>query len=233
MLARAGEVHGAKFTPFEHRTFPTAAGWRNAGSSSQLPDERIKQLGQLVAHVGEDLTHETYAPVWAEIDRLKLPVLIHPSAPQGTRDMHLDEFGLVPPIGFMIDTTLAFARMILSGFIDRYPNLKLIAAHGGATLPYLAGRLDRCHEMIPSCSSVIKDRPSEYLKRIWYDTVVYDQRALEMCIAVAGSPDRVLYGSDYPHNIGDMAGCLARVDALPAAQAKRVRGEAARELFKL
>jgi aminocarboxymuconate-semialdehyde decarboxylase len=56
---------------------------------------------------------------------------------------------------------------------------------------------------------------------------------LEMCIAVAGSPDRVLYGSDYPHNIGDMEGCLARVDALPAAQAKRVRGAAARELFGL
>ena len=147
--------------------------------------------------------------------------------------MHLDAFGLVPPIGFMIDTTLAFARMILSGFIDRYPNLKLIAAHGGATLPYLAGRLDRCHEMIPACSSVIKDKPSEYLKRIWYDTVVYDQRALEMCIAVAGSPDRVLYGSDYPHNIGDMEGCLARVDALPGAQAKRIRGAAARELFGL
>jgi aminocarboxymuconate-semialdehyde decarboxylase len=188
---------------------------------------------QIANVVGEDLTHEKFAPVWAEIDRLKLPVLIHPGAPQGTRDMHLDEFGLVPPIGFMIDTTLAFARMILSGFIDRYPNLKLIAAHGGATLPYLAGRLDRCHEMIPACASVIKDKPSEYLKRIWYDTVVYDQRALEMCIAVAGSADRVLYGSDYPHNIGDMAGCLSRVDALPGAQASRVRGAAARELFGL
>ncbi len=188
---------------------------------------------QIANVVGEDLTHETFAPVWAEIDRLGLPVLIHPSAPQGTKDMHLDAFGLVPPIGFMIDTTLAFARIILSGFIDRYPNLKLIAAHGGATLPYLAGRLDRCHEMIPACSSVIKERPSEYLKRIWYDTVVYDQRALEMCIAVAGSPDRVLYGSDYPHNIGDMAGCLSRVDALPGGQATRVRGAAARELFGL
>ena len=188
---------------------------------------------QIANVVGEDLTHEKFAPVWAEIDRLGLPVLIHPSAPQGTADMHLDEFGLVPPIGFMIDTTLAFARIILSGFIDKYSKLKLIAAHGGATLPYLAGRLDRCHEMIPACSSVIKDRPSEYLKRIWYDTVVYDQRALEMCIAVAGSPDRVLYGSDYPHNIGDMEGCLARVNALPGAQAKRIRGAAARELFGL
>jgi aminocarboxymuconate-semialdehyde decarboxylase len=188
---------------------------------------------QIANVAGEDVTHEKFSAVWAEIDRLGLPVLIHPSAPQGTSDMHLDEFGLVPPIGFMIDTTLAFARMILSGFIDKYPKLKLIAAHGGATLPYLAGRLDRCHEMIPACSSVIKEKPSAYLKRIWYDTVVYDQRALEMCIAVAGSPDRVLYGSDYPHNIGDMEGCLSRVDALPGAQAKRVRGAAARELFGL
>ena len=188
---------------------------------------------QLANVVGEELTDERFAPVWAEIDRLGLPVLIHPGTPPGMKDMNLGEFGMVPPIGFMIDTTLAFARMIFSGFLDKYPNVKLIAAHGGATLPYLAGRLDRCHEMIPACSSVIKEKPSEYLKRIWYDTVVYDQGALEMCIAVAGSADRVLYGSDYPHNIGDMEGCLARVDALPAAQAKRVRGAAARELFRL
>ena len=188
---------------------------------------------QLANVAGEELTADKFAPVWAEIDRLGLPVLIHPGTPPGMVDMNLGDFGMVPPIGFMIDTTLAFARMIFSGFLDRYPNVKLIAAHGGATLPYLAGRLDRCHEMIPACSSVIKDRPSEYLKRIWYDTVVYDQAALEMCIAVAGSPYRVLYGSDYPHNIGDMAGCLARVDALPGAQARRVRGEAARELFRL
>src|ERR1041384_5497643 len=188
---------------------------------------------QLANVAGAELTDEKFAPVWSEIDALGLPVLIHPGTPPGMAAMNLGAYGLVPPIGFMIDTTLAFSRMIFSGFLDRYPHVKLIAAHGGATLPYLAGRLDRCHEMIPACASVIKEKPSEYLKRIWYDTVVYDQRALEMCIAVAGSADRVLYGSDYPHNIGDMAGCLARVDALPGAQAKRVRGAAARELFGL
>ena len=90
--------------------------------------------------------------MWQEIDRLALPVLVHPTAPQGVREMHMDEFNLIPPVGFMFDTTLAFARMIFAGFIDSYPNVKLIAAHGGATLPYLAGRLDRCHEMIPACS---------------------------------------------------------------------------------
>ena len=123
--------------------------------------------------------------------------------------------------------------MILSGFIDSYPNIKIIAGHGGATLPYLAGRMDRCHEMIPACADVINEKPSSYLQRIYYDTVLYDQRALELCIAVAGSPDNVLYGSDYPHNLGDMAGCLVRVDSLPADQASRIRSKNAERIFNL
>jgi aminocarboxymuconate-semialdehyde decarboxylase len=182
---------------------------------------------------GKNLTDPLFAPTWAEIDKLGLPVLVHPTNPQGADALHMNELGLVPPIGFMVDTTVAISRMILAGFIDKHPNLKLIAAHGGAALPYLAGRLDRCHEMIPACAEFIKDKPSTYLQRIWYDSVVYDQRALELCISVAGSPDRVLYGSDYPHNIGDMAGCLARVNALPGDQAKRVAGKAAEKIFRL
>jgi aminocarboxymuconate-semialdehyde decarboxylase len=182
---------------------------------------------------GRDLTDPSFAPVWQEIDTLRLPVLVHPTAPQGVRDQHMDEFGLVPPIGFMFDTTLAFARMIYAGFIDRYPSVKLIAAHGGGTLPYIAGRLDRCYEMIPACAEVIKEKPSSYFERIWYDAVVYDRRALDLCLAVAGSDERVLYGSDYPHNIGDMAGCLARVNALKPATARRVAGKNAEKLFKL
>ena len=182
---------------------------------------------------GEDLTNPKFATIWQEIDRRALPVLVHPTAPQGLREMHMDEFNMIPAVGFMFDTTLAFTRMIYAGFIDRYPNLKLIAAHGGATLPYLAGRLDRCHAMIPACAEVIKDKPSSYLRRIWYDTVVYDSEALEMCLTVAGSDERVLYGSDYPHNIGDMAGCLARVNALAPASAKRIAGKNAEKLFGL
>src|SRR5450759_3243195 len=187
--------------------------WQSVEAATQRLAGAVKRgaVGVMVlANIaGKDLTDPAFAPIWREIDQLGLPVLVHPTAPPGLPAMHMDEFGLVPPIGFMIDTTLAFARMILAGFIDTYPNVKLIAAHGGATLPYLAGRLDRCHEMIPACSAVIKDKHSTYLQRIWYDTVVYDEGALNLCIATAGSADRVLYGSDYPHNIGDMAGCLA------------------------
>lgn len=180
---------------------------------------------------GMNLTHAEFASVWQAIDDRSLPVLVHPTAPLGTADMALDEYGLVPPIGFMFDTTLALARMILDGFFDRYQDLKIIAAHGGATLPYLAGRLDRCHEKIPACAEAISEKPSTYLEEIYYDTVVYSQGALNLCLEVAG-PENVLYGSDYPHNIGDMTGCLARVNALAPAVAARVRGGNAKRIFK-
>jgi aminocarboxymuconate-semialdehyde decarboxylase len=200
--------------------------------------ERALEAGavgvMVIANIDEvSLTDARFAGIWRAIDERSLPVLLHPAAPQGMREMGLDEYGLVPPVGFTFDTTLAVSRMILDGFFDRYRKLKLIASHGGGTLPYIAARLDRCHEKIPAASAVIAERPSEYLKRIWYDTVLYSPSALALCIEVAGSDERVLYGSDYPHNIGDMAGCLARVDALPSPSAQRIRGSNAVRLFGL
>ena len=104
--------------------------------------------------------------------------------------------------------------------------------HGGGYLASYAGRIDHAWGARSDSHGNLPHPPTTYLKRIYYDSVVFQQESLELAIKVGGE-DRVLYGSDYPHNIGDMEGCLARVDALPAAQAKRVRGAAARELFKL
>jgi len=209
----------------------------------QYPEAAIQELGRVAALgacgivvlaniAGQDLIDPLFAPVWAEIDRLALPVLVHPTVPQGYRDQHLEEFALAGSVGFMADTTLAFAKIIYSGFIDRYPQLKLIASHGGGSLPYVAGRLDRVHEVHPAASAAIKGKPSDYLRRIHYDAVVYERLALDLCIAVAGE-DNVLFGSDYPHKISDMAGSLARVRSLPSAQARKVLQTNAERLFKL
>lgn len=211
--------------------------WQHADAALAELD-RATQAGavgvMVLANIaGQDLTDPAFAPIWTAIEARGLPVLVHPTAPQGLRDMHLDEWGLVPPIGFMFDTTLAFSRMILSGFLDTYPKLKLIASHGGGTLPYLAGRLDRCHEKIPACATAIQDKPSSYLQRLYYDTVVYDPAALELCLRTAGSADQLLFGSDYPHNIGDMVGCRARVSALPQKTARKVLHGNAQRIFGL
>ena len=181
---------------------------------------------------GMSLTNETLAPVWEAIESRGLPVLVHPTAPPGVAEMDAFEYNLVASVGFTFDTTLAVSRMIFDGFFDRYRELKIIAAHAGGYLPYLAGRLDVCYENMPACREKIDRAPSTYLPRIYYDTVVFSQPALELCLHVAGA-DNMLYGSDYPHNIGDMRGCLSRVDALPADARRKIRGENAARVFRL
>ena len=239
--ARAARIANAAYAEAQSR-YPDRIRWI-ASLPWEQPDAALAELkraradGALgvatLANIrGRDLGDLLFAPIWAEIDRQALPVFVHPTIPPGGRDMRLDEFSLATPIGFMVDTTLAFARLILSGFLDRYPHARLIAPHGGGTLPYLSGRLDRCYETIPACRAAIKAPPSTYLGRILYDTVVYEPRALAMCVAAAGE-DNVLYGTDFPHNVGDMKGILALVRGLPEAQARKVAGGNARRIFRI
>ena len=181
---------------------------------------------------GDPLTAPKFAPVWEAIEASGLPAWIHPTVPPGADAMDMTAFNLIANIGFMFDTTLALTRMIYDGFFDRYPNLKLIAGHAGGTLPFLAGRLDQCYDHMPASRVNISRPPSAYLRHIYYDSVVYAPEALALALAVGGA-DHMLYGSDYPHNIGDMEGCLARVDALPAGQRDAVRGGNALRIFNL
>ena len=120
----------------------------------------------------------------------------------------------------MFDTTLAITRMIFDGFLDRYPDLKLIAAHGGGTLPYLVGRFEKGDEVELPERRRMTAQPTDYLRRIWYDCITYDLGALRYLISVVGA-DRVLFGTDWPHQVHDVAGSLANTAALPARPARR------------
>jgi aminocarboxymuconate-semialdehyde decarboxylase len=181
---------------------------------------------------GRSLTEEAFAPIWKAIDARGLPVLVHPTAPPATKELDIQKYNLIAQVGFMFDTALAVARMLYDGFLDKYPNVKLIASHAGAFLPYIAGRMDICYDNMVAVRENIAVRPTELLREIYYDSVTFRLDALELCVEVGGS-DKVLYGSDFPHNIGDMRGCLTRVDALPFAQRKAVRGTNAQRIFKL
>jgi aminocarboxymuconate-semialdehyde decarboxylase len=179
---------------------------------------------------GQELIDAKFAPVWAEIDRLDVPVFIHPTTPF-VDGFGLGEYGLANTIGFTTDTTTCFAKFLLSGFFERYPRVRPIASHGGGSLPFLMGRFDRMWEI--STGRRDSDRPpSTFLRRIYFDSIVYDQRTLEYLVATVGA-DRVMYGSDYPFRLGDMTGVLSRVDALPPAQRDAVRGLNSIREFKL
>ncbi len=179
---------------------------------------------------GMHLTDPYLAPIWKAIDERGLPVLVHPTNPPGYGEMDLMKYNLIATVGFVYDTTLAITRMVMDGFLDRYPNLKIIAAHGGGTIPYVNARIDKFHELMATSRERISATPGSYFQRLYYDAVVYQDNALRACIDLAG-PEHVLYGSDYPHVTGDMPGCLARVHSLPVDQRKAILGENARRLF--
>ncbi len=223
------------------KIYPDRIRWM-ASLPWQYPDDALVELRRAIGLgavgvctltniMGESPSDPKFDPIWTAIEAADLPVFIHPTPPL-TDSFGMQGFALANLIGFTAQTSLVFARMIFSGFMDRFPKLKMIACHGGGTLPYLAGRFDRAFDSLASTQVHIKEHPSNYLHRLYYDAVVYSPRALELCLDVAGS-DNVLYGSDYPFRLGDMTGCLARVDALPAWQRDKVRSRNAERIFKL
>jgi aminocarboxymuconate-semialdehyde decarboxylase len=179
---------------------------------------------------GKPLTDPAFAPIWQAIDARSLPVLVHPTAPPGVRDLDMVRFQLTASIGFTFDTTLALARMIYDGFFESYPRLKIIGAHGGGTLPYVIARMDQCFDNIPACREKIAKRPSEYLTKLYVDAVVFSHEALALARQVMGDAN-ILYGSDYPHTIGDMPGTIRRVNELPPAARTKIRGGNAQRIF--
>lgn len=179
---------------------------------------------------GRALIEPQYAPVWAEIDSIDVPVFIHPTTPF-VDGFGLADYGMANSIGFTTDTTTCFAKFLLSGFFERYPRVRPIASHGGGTLPYLMGRFDRMWE-ISTGRRDVEQPPSTHLRRIYFDSIVYDQPTLEYLVATVGA-DRVMFGSDYPFRLGDMTGIRARVDSLPPAQRDALRGLNAMREFRL
>jgi aminocarboxymuconate-semialdehyde decarboxylase len=181
---------------------------------------------------GRSLTDPMFAPIWAEIDRRALPVLVHPTDPPGAQQMDMTKFDLSWSVGFIFDTTLAITRMIFEGFFDQYPNLKIIASHGGGALPYLAGRLSKGDDVEIPQRRQMKRKPIDYLRHIYYDCITYSPAALAFLISVVGA-DRVMFGTDWPHQVHDTPGALANTARLPSAQCEAVRGSNALKVFEL
>lgn len=181
---------------------------------------------------GRHLVDPLFGPTWEAIDRHRLPVLVHPAAPFGAKEAEFSrERILMPGVGFMFDTTLGIARMVLDGFFDRFTELKIIAAHGGGYLPYVAGRIDMFFDRETLVEKKIDRQPSTYLEAIWYDSIVYNPGALDLCIEISGA-EKVMFGTDLPMS-ADVDTLYALVDRLPADQAAAIRAGNARNLFGL
>jgi aminocarboxymuconate-semialdehyde decarboxylase len=181
---------------------------------------------------GVALADPRFDPLYAEANRLGAIMHIHPTDPVGVEAM--TDYWLMPLVGFLMDTTLAAAKLVFAGVPERYPNIKWVLSHLGGAIPYLAERLDRGWEAFPDCRADIQRRPSEYLRQFYYDTVNFDPIAVRLAVDFAGA-DRVMAASDYPHQIGSipkMKSSLAEL-RVSDSERKQILGENARKLYGL
>jgi len=207
-----------------------------AASVAEL-DRAMNQLGMPGAMVFSNVNHvaladERFAPLWKRADELRAVIYIHPTDPAGVEAM-LD-YWLMPLVGFLMDTTLAAAKLVFSGVVERHPNIRWVLTHMGGAVPYLAERFDRGYRAFVECRQHISRPPSEYLKQFYYDTVNFNPDAVRFAIAFAGS-EHILAGSDYPHQIGSIPLMLQTIEKLGVQdKVKRgILGENAAALLRL
>ena len=134
----------------------------------------------------------------------------------------MQDYWLMPLVGFLMDTTLAAASLVFAGVPDRYPHITWALCHLGGAIPYLAERLDRGFHAFRDCRAHIEQEPSAYLRRFYFDTVNFDPKALQLAIDFAGA-DRVIAGSDYPHQIGSIPAMLESIGKLKIGDADRAK----------
>ena len=184
-----------------------------ASVALQFPDlaaeqleHAVKNLGLVGAAIGgsvnnEEISDPKYDPFWKKAEELQALVFIHPQsegAPTTIRDRVKGSGALSNVIGNPLETTFALAHLIFEGTLDKFPNLKIAAAHGGGYLPSYAARMDNGCSVFPAqCKGpTLKKRPSEYLKMLYVDSLVFTGEALRHLVAECGA-GQVVIGTDY------------------------------------
>jgi len=168
--------------------------------------------------LGNFLDQKDLDPVFRRADELNACIFLHPQPNLGLD--HLHEYNLLPICGFIFDTTCCVARLIFSGFFEKFPNIKVIVPHLVGAIPYLMGRLDIGHEAYPEARAIISKPPSEYVKRMYMDLVSYSPEAIRFVAGLLGT-DHLLYASDYPFVIGRPDKIMASMDAAGFSEAEQ------------
>ncbi|WP_028168274.1 amidohydrolase family protein [Bradyrhizobium elkanii] len=190
----------------------------------QHPDAAVAELERVVRAYGfkaveigtsiegAQLAEERFRPLLRRASELNVFVFAHPyyvGAKSG-----LENYYLTNLIGNPLDTTVMLANLMFSGRLDELPDLKLALAHGGGFAPYQIGRLVHGHAVRSEANGISKSSPKELLKRIYFDSLVFEPQALRYLIDLVGA-DHVCIGTDAPFDMAD-ADPGATIEAVPA-----------------
>ena len=161
---------------------------------------------------GRELADSQFRPFFAAAEEAGVLLFLHPLG--FTHGQRLSEHYLNNLIGNPLESAIALSHLIFGGVLERHPGLKLCVAHGGGYLPTYWGRMDHAWRERDDCRQFIKKPPSEYLRRLYFDTVVFDRRHLTFLLELYGA-ERLLMGTDYPFDMAepDPLALHAKLDA--------------------
>ena len=166
----------------------------------------VRELGLKAANIGTTVDRvpvddARFEPFFAAAEELGIPVVLHPFAVDARREQFA-QYYMGNLVGYMVETCVAAARLILSGCLDRHPSLSVALVHAGGFLPYQIGRLDHGFQVRSETHSNIEQPPSSYLRRFYFDTITHAPIPLGFLIDLVGS-DRVMLGTDLPFDMAD------------------------------
>ncbi|HYM03420.1 MAG TPA: amidohydrolase family protein [Stellaceae bacterium] len=181
---------------------------------------------------GEELSQERFRPFFAKAQELGILIFMHPNGfSEGRR---LADHYFINVIGNPLDSTVAVSHLIFGGVLDAYPRLKICVAHGGGFLPAYSARMDHAHGARSDCRRLIKRKPTSYLKKLYFDTIVFTHDQLDYLVSHYGS-NRILLGSDYPFDMAepDPVGFVESDEWLKSEEKAAILGRNAAKLLKI
>ncbi|HEY2518680.1 MAG TPA: amidohydrolase family protein [Streptosporangiaceae bacterium] len=179
---------------------------------------------------GRDLSDRGLDPFWAAAEQLGSFVFIHPWGCSLGPRLALAYLGNI--VGQPAETTVALHHLVFGGVLDRFPALRVCAAHGGGYFPHYLARADHAFQVRPESRTMARP-PSAYLDTLYFDSLVYAHDTMSRLLSVVG-PDHILLGTDYPFDMG-VPDPVDRVDslALPAPDRDAIVGATAARLLNL
>ena len=199
----------------------------------------VKKLGLRGVEInpsvnGMDLTDPrlNLEKFFAKAQELDIVIFMHPIG--FTHGARLMDHYFNNVIGNPLETTVAVSHLIFDGVLERHPQLKIVLPHAGGYLAHYWARMDHAHRARPDCRTVIKQAPSSYLKKFFFDTITFDPRMLRHLIDQYG-PGHLLLGTDYPYDMAeeDPVGLIRGVPRLKRAEQDQIMGTNAARLLKI
>ncbi len=187
----------------------------------------------IISRAGDlELSAPEMDPFFEEVQNLSVPVFIHPDVQSPVGSERMRTHHLRNLVGNPSETAFVAASLVFSGVLDRFPRITFVLSHGGGTFAYIIGRLEHGYQVRPECH-VQRASPYEYLRRFYYDSVVFEPAAMRYLVGIVGA-DRVVAGTDWPFDMADPDPTdIVGRSGLNAGVSAQILGETAVELLGL